>query len=157
MKLYLAGPLFTLPEREFNARLAREVEARGLEVWLPQEHEPREMTARAIFLEDVKGIDWADVVVANMDGPDPDSGTCWEVGYAYAKNKPIICYRTDFRNAEDFVGSRYNLMLSQSASKTFEIDAMKETIPYIADCIAHNCYYDLALPINGERYRHADK
>ena len=46
---------------------------------------------------DVAAIDWADMVVACMDGPDPDSGTAWECGYAFAKGKPIVCDPTDFR------------------------------------------------------------
>jgi nucleoside 2-deoxyribosyltransferase len=49
-----------------------------------------------------------------MDGPDPDSGTCWECGYAYRK-KPIVLYRTDFRQAGDAENTPFNLMLSQSA------------------------------------------
>lgn len=115
MKLYLAGPLFTLAERSFNCRLADKLIERGHEVWLPQEHEPREKTADAIFQMDVEGMDWSDCTVACMDGSDPDSGTCWEVGYTYAKGKPIVCYRTDFRNAGDIDNARYNLMLHASA------------------------------------------
>jgi len=83
-------------------------------VWLPQEHEPRERTAKAIFEEDVSGLHASDVIVANVDGPDPDSGTCWEIGYAYGK-KPIILYRTDFRQAGDAVNAPVNLMMSESA------------------------------------------
>ena len=69
-KIYLAGPLFSLAEQAFNAELARFLESEGFEVWLPQEHEPRDKTARAIFEMDVAAIDWADMVVACMDGPD---------------------------------------------------------------------------------------
>jgi nucleoside 2-deoxyribosyltransferase len=60
-------------------------------------------------------------VVACMDGPDPDSGTAWECGYAFAKGKPIVCYRTDFRITGDTEGAPYNLMLSESATARFEI------------------------------------
>ena len=120
-KLYLAGPLFTLAEQRFNADLARFLESEGFEVWLPQEHEPRSNTARAIFTMDVDALDAADMVVACMDGADPDSGTAWECGYAYAKGKPIVCYRTDFRITGDTEGAPYNLMLSESASARFEI------------------------------------
>jgi nucleoside 2-deoxyribosyltransferase len=42
--------------------------------------EPREQIAHAIFAMDVAAIDWADMVVACMDGPDPDSGTARQVG-----------------------------------------------------------------------------
>jgi len=119
-KIYLAGPLFSLAEQSLNAELARFLESEGFEVWLPQEHEPRDQTARAIFEMDVAAIDWADMVVACMDGPDPDSGTAWECGYAYAKGKPVICYRTDFRITGDTEGAPYNLMLSESAAARFE-------------------------------------
>jgi nucleoside 2-deoxyribosyltransferase len=119
-KIYLAGPLFSLAEQVFNTDLARFLEREGFEVWLPQEHEPRDKTARAIFDMDVAAVDWADMVVACMDGPDPDSGTAWECGYAYAKDKPIVCYRTDFRITGDTEGAPYNLMLSESATARFE-------------------------------------
>jgi nucleoside 2-deoxyribosyltransferase len=120
-KIYLAGPLFTLAEQNFNAALARFLETEGFEVWLPQEHEPRSQTARAIFQMDVDALDWSDMVVACMDGPDPDSGTAWECGYAFAKGKPIVCYRTDFRISGDTKGAPYNLMLSESATARFEL------------------------------------
>src|SRR6266705_5686112 len=116
MKVYLAGPLFTAGEQEFNRRLRDLLEKADHEVWLPQEHEPRERTAQAIFETDVAGLESAEAVVANMDGADPDSGTCWECGYAY-KKKAIILFRTDFREAGDVPGSPFNLMLSVSADK----------------------------------------
>ena len=49
-----------------------------------------------------------------MDGPDPESGTCWECGYAYGK-KPILLYRTDFRQAGDAPNTPFNLMVWHSA------------------------------------------
>jgi nucleoside 2-deoxyribosyltransferase len=69
----------------------------------------------------VAALDQADVVVACMDGPDPDSGTAWECGYAYAQGKPIVCYRTDFRSSGDLLGAPYNLMLTESAATRFEL------------------------------------
>ena len=114
MRIYLAGPLFSAAERGFNLVLAGALKAAGHEVWLPQEHEPRELSAAAIFREDLNGLEWAEVVVANMDGPDPDSGTAWECGYAYGR-KRIILFRTDFRKIGDSAESPFNLMLSESA------------------------------------------
>ena len=108
MKIYLAGPLFSVAERNFNNELTRLLRNKGHEVWLPQEFEQRTMTAKQIFAKDVEGIDWADVVVANMDGPDPDSGTSWECGYAYRK-KPVILFRTDFRAGYKLGGDRLQL------------------------------------------------
>jgi hypothetical protein len=83
VRLYVAAPLFTAAERDWNARLAAGLRAAGHDVFLPQEQEPG-LDGPAIFATDVAGIDGAEGLVAIMDGPDPDSGTAWEVGYAYA-------------------------------------------------------------------------
>ncbi len=117
MKIYLAGPLFNVAEREFNRALAQALRNLGYEVWLPQDNEPRDKTGRAIFEKDVEGVDWADVVVVNLDGPDPDSGTCWECGYSYGK-KPVVVFRTDFRAGDGPGLAPCNLMLWESASET---------------------------------------
>lgn len=113
MKLYFAGPLFTAAERAWNAELATALRANGHEVLLPQENGPGK-DAPGIFATDVAGLDWADAVVAVMDGPDPDSGTAWEVGYAYRK-MAIVLLRTDFR-VEAGTAGPYNPMLTQAAT-----------------------------------------
>jgi nucleoside 2-deoxyribosyltransferase len=120
MRIYLAGPLFTTAERDFNARLADRLRRLRHEVFLPQEHEPRAASAAAIFAENVAGIDGAQVVVANMDGPDPDSGTSWECGYAYGR-KPVLMFRTDFRAIDEAGKAPYNLMLTESAAARLDL------------------------------------
>ena len=142
MKLFLAGPLFTAAEIAFNVRLKDLLVKAGFEVWLPQEHKPKEITATSIFLNDVAGIDWCDVVVANMDGPDPDSGTCWECGYAY-KKKPIVLFRTDFRVGYELRNNEraaaeagkapYNLMLTESAD--VRLDLPCKSVAEVAEAI----------------------
>jgi nucleoside 2-deoxyribosyltransferase len=121
VKLYLAGPLFTTPEREWNVRLTERLEAAGHVVFLPQAHPAPEPTAAAIFAKDLAGLDWADGVVAIMDGTDPDSGTCWECGYAYAKGKPVVLFRSDFRRSGDAADIPYNAMLIGAAGAHIEI------------------------------------
>ncbi len=113
MKLYLAGPLFSAAERSWNAELTAALRGGGHEVFLPQEQEPGR-DAPGIFSIDVGGIDWADALVAIMDGPDPDSGTAWECGYAFGK-KPIVLVRTDFRTHTGSAAP-YNAMLAESAA-----------------------------------------
>jgi nucleoside 2-deoxyribosyltransferase len=113
MKIYMAGPLFSTAELAFNRELASLLRQQGHEVFLPQEHEQRKDLPAAIFASDLTGLDWADAVVACLDGPDPDSGTCWELGYAYARKKLSIVYRTDFRLFEG--SDPINLMMSESA------------------------------------------
>ncbi len=70
MRIYFAGPLFSAAERDWNATLATALRDAGHEVFLPQEQEPGK-DAPGIFATDVGGIDWADCLVAIMDGADP--------------------------------------------------------------------------------------
>jgi nucleoside 2-deoxyribosyltransferase len=117
MKVYFAGPLFTTAERDWNVRMAACLRGCGLEVFLPQESVAAGATARDVFLACVRDIDQCDVVLAVMDGPDPDSGTSWECGYAYAKGKPVLTVRTDLRKSMDIGMAPFNLMLSESAKE----------------------------------------
>ena len=117
VRLYFAAALFSAAERDWNAALAGRLRAAGHEVFLPQDQE-KGNDAAGVFATDVGGIDWAEALVAIMDGPDPDSGTAWECGYAYGK-RPVVLVRTDFRASGD-PGMPYNAMLTASA--TFRLD-----------------------------------
>jgi nucleoside 2-deoxyribosyltransferase len=136
MKLYFAGPLFTTPERTWNAEVTAALRAAGHEVFLPQEQEPGK-DGPGIFATDVGGIDWSDGLVAIMDGSDPDSGTAWEVGYAYGTKKSIVLVRTDFRALAGSAGD-YNAMLTQSATARIHLPAAltTEVISAILDELA---------------------
>lgn len=130
MKLYFAGPLFTSAERTWNAEITAALRAAGHEVFLPQEQEHGK-DAAGIFAVDVGGIDWSDGLVAIMDGPDPDAGTAWEVGYAFRK-KPIVLVRTDFR-AEGGPSGEYSPMLTQAA--TIRLDLPFATTAEVIDAV----------------------
>jgi len=56
-------------------------------------------------------IDGCDAVIAVLDGTDVDSGTAAEIGYAFAKAKPILGYRGDFRLSADNEGCVVNLQV----------------------------------------------
>ncbi|MBS0625155.1 MAG: nucleoside 2-deoxyribosyltransferase [Verrucomicrobia bacterium] len=131
--IYLAGPLFTLAERQFNSALAEKLRQLGYTVFLPQEAEPREITSECIFAVDVGGVDGARAVVAIFDGPDPDSGTCWECGYAYGKGKPVIAVRTDFRGIGDGNLAPYNLMLWESSVRHIQKPCLQHDMQSIVD------------------------
>jgi nucleoside 2-deoxyribosyltransferase len=136
MKLYFAGPLFSTPERTWNAEVAAALRAAGHEVFLPQEQEHGK-DAAGIFATDVGGIDWADGLVAIMDGPDPDAGTAWEVGYAFGTRKAIVLVRTDFRALAGKAGD-YNPMLRQAATARIDLPfgSTTEVIAAMLDVLA---------------------
>jgi nucleoside 2-deoxyribosyltransferase len=107
-RLYLAGPLFSEPERSFNATLARELE-RTFSVYLPQRdgclivdlveefHIPWSEAAAEVFERDIAAICNADLVIAILDGRSIDEGTAFELGYAFALRKECWGLKTDPR------------------------------------------------------------
>ncbi len=58
-------------------------------------------------------IDTADLVLANLDGADVDSGTAAEITYAASQNTPVIGYRTDTRHSGENDGVIVNLQVEQ--------------------------------------------
>ena len=146
-KIYLAGPLFNLAEKEFNVRFAEAIESRmkydqkDVEVILPQERAPKflhlENGMKLVFEDCLKMVAEADIVIAILDGPDADSGTGVELGYAYAVKTPIVGVRTDFRISED---RGLNLMLS-SICNTLVLDVtsdMSGLVDSVVEAISKN-------------------
>jgi len=140
MIIYFAGPLFSLAEKEFNRKLAGLISSGvgGARIILPQD-ETESLMAGAdscarIFDFCVRSIDEADVIIAILDGPDVDSGTSFEIGYAFSRNKPIIGIRTDPRQLED---QGVNLMISRSMNSMVWLDSNHLTIEVLADKIVH--------------------
>jgi nucleoside 2-deoxyribosyltransferase len=115
--IYWAAPLFTRGERDFNSSVATYLRQGGLRVFLPQTE--CQGDPQAIFATCVRGVEGASIVVAVLDGADADSGTCWEVGFAYAKGIPILGIRTDFRGTGDMEG--FNLMLKFSCTAVLNL------------------------------------
>jgi nucleoside 2-deoxyribosyltransferase len=56
--------------------------------------------SRTIGARNRRLLEEADAVLAVLDGPDVDSGTAAEIGWAAAHSCPVIGLRTDFRLAD---------------------------------------------------------
>ena len=115
--VYLAGPLFTEAETQFNLSLEGKLQEAGYSVFLPQ-RECQGKPSTEIYEICKGGLSSARAVVAILDGADADSGTCWECGYAVAKGIPVIAVRTDFRQSGDTGG--FNAMLFFSSAQVIE-------------------------------------
>ncbi|CAG1008480.1 MAG: nucleoside 2-deoxyribosyltransferase [Candidatus Methanoperedens sp.] len=114
--VYIAAPLFSEAECDFNRKLRDEIISAGFKVFLPQEdsNNIKDMKDRQkiIFNKNLKGIENSDILVAVIDGADVDSGTAWEIGFAFAKGKPLLGLRTDFRTLG--IEGTVNLMIERS-------------------------------------------
>jgi nucleoside 2-deoxyribosyltransferase len=107
MFIYLAGPDIFRPDVSEWADRSRDLCRRyGYEPLLPLDH--GETEAQRIFQANIKLIRKAQVVIANLDpfrGPEPDSGTCFELGYAAALGKRVCGYVTDGQTLAQRVAS----------------------------------------------------
>ncbi|GAB3120779.1 nucleoside 2-deoxyribosyltransferase [Glaciibacter psychrotolerans] len=101
-RIYLAGFDVFYPDAHERALTMKAMcQALGLEGVFPADVEidPTGLTdaefATAIFTRDVQLIDDCDIVAANLNafrGVEPDSGTCFEMGYGYARGKALYAY-----------------------------------------------------------------
>ena len=137
MEIYLAGPLFTQAERRWLRQLAAALGERSHKVFLPQDEAGLPLLSsppdfHGAFETCRDAIERTDCVVAALDGSDADSGTAWECGYAYARGKPVVAIRTDFRGGED---RGLNLMLRRSAHAVVEHPSTEEELAPLIDAL----------------------
>ncbi|QDD89822.1 nucleoside 2-deoxyribosyltransferase [Pseudomonas oryzihabitans] len=101
-RIYLAGPDVFRPDAVAHGQALKALCAeQGCEGLFPLDNAiPAELSspheqAAWIYRANLAVIDAADAVLANLDffrGAEPDSGTCFEVGYAVARGKPVVGY-----------------------------------------------------------------
>jgi len=116
-KIYLAGPdVFRANAKDFGEKLKEILKTNGLEGLFPLDNEIQgsssEDTAGKIRNANIKMIEGCDGVIANLSsfrGPEPDSGTVWEVGYAQGLGKPVVGYCPDKRTLHAKTTSMLNL------------------------------------------------
>ena len=101
-KIYIAGPFFSDIER---MKLIKVIELlktlEDYELFIPMEHfipNGENMSnkdwAKEVYEMDKQALENSDIVVALYNGLYSDTGTAWEIGYAYGKNIPIALITT---------------------------------------------------------------
>ena len=117
--VYVAAPLFSCAEREFNLKIKAFLETVGFQVFLPQldagllsdvakKGESLNEAKKSIFQRDLSAIQEADIILFVLDGRVPDEGACIEAGVGFALGKECIGFQTDTRS-QQFGGN--NLMV----------------------------------------------
>ena len=96
MKIYMAGAFFFFFTKSRIDSLVEQMRGHGYDVFVPQEHTvpnawemSQEDWAKEVFKMDIAAIQDCDMVYVVYDGLYSDSGTAWEIGYAYALGKHI--------------------------------------------------------------------
>ncbi len=108
-KIYVAGPLFNTHERMYLEQITAALEAEGFETFLPHRDagilgDLSDIRERErLFRGDMQALETCDLIVALLTGADQDSGTCGELGYAYAKGKPCFGISDDVRRMNNLI------------------------------------------------------
>ena len=120
LKIYFAGDLFDAKDLGGNLLLAHAIEewsGHRYKVMLPQdgESEVDQRSAASIRDADFELLFESDIILANFDGTELDSGTVVEFCFAKMMDMPALLLRTDFRDSGDKTlpdGDPWNLMCS---------------------------------------------
>lgn len=98
INVYLAGPFFCAQELNWINQVCKMLEGAGINVLSPsrengiikpnEEFEGRQQ----VFRRDLELLEKADLLVAILDHD--DTGTCFEIGYAFKKQVPVIGLKT---------------------------------------------------------------
>ena len=126
-RVYLASPMFSQAEKDYNLKIAHVLEEYGYEVFLPQrdgleaaylEGKSEEELTELIFNLDYEEVLKADIIFMNIDGRVPDEGANVELGIGYAVGKRCYGFKTDSRAVEKDLD--LNPMISGCFVKLFE-------------------------------------
>lgn len=132
LTVYFAGALFDHKELAGNlllAQAAEKISAGRFRFVLPQNLEETSTDAIAVRNNDFKQLLSCDMVLANFDGLELDSGTVAEFCAAKFLDMPALLFRTDFRGGgeRDTAPDPWNFMCSGwPRSETLRINAMDE-------------------------------
>lgn len=114
---YVAGPFFNDEQLISLAQIEALLESNNFTMFRPRVDAgmlPKNATKeqlKEVFEADVKAIDSCDFVIA--DTTYRDTGTSFEIGYAFATNKPVILF------CDTACEGKLNLMLAASCFRSF--------------------------------------
>lgn len=122
-RVYLASPFFNDKEIRYLEQVEEILEEKGLNVFSPMRN-PVEGQAEfgsrqwsiETFMKDIKHIKWAEIIVGIYHGNYSDTGTAWELGYAFATDKPVILVH---------VGENSNLMVHEGSHANITLEELK--------------------------------
>lgn len=137
-KVYLASPFFNEKEVEHMEKVRDVLRMKGLDVFVPLEHQNPQFEfgsiewRKATFESDVQGILNADIVVAVINqGNYDDSGTAWEIGFAFAKGIPVLVVNVTGETINLMIAdSLHALITSYEALEDYDFEEMPK-IPYL--------------------------
>jgi len=124
MKVYFAGPLFTVYEREYISKCAVQLREKGLDVFVPHENnkpvdpDDKRSIGKRCLDTDFGAISSSQAILALVNGTEVDDGTAAEIGIFHAlmlsdpSKKGIIALHDDWRTKAGGEGKPLNLFVA---------------------------------------------
>ncbi|WP_040950957.1 nucleoside 2-deoxyribosyltransferase [Gorillibacterium massiliense] len=122
-RVYLASPFFNEKEITILEQVEKILADKGLNVFSPFRNNVKNVEVGSrqwsieTFMKDIKYIKWSEIVVGIYHGNYSDSGTAWELGYAFATDKPVILIH---------VGEISNLMVHEGSHANITLEELNE-------------------------------
>lgn len=143
MKVYFAGPLFTVYERDYISKCAVQLRQKGWDVFVPHENtsppapDDKRSIAKRCLDKDFSEIASSNAILALINGTEVDDGTAAEIGIFHAlmktdaTKKGIVALHDDWRTKFGGEGKPLNLFvagcLQQSGKICYNLeDAMQQ-------------------------------
>lgn len=147
MKVYFAGPLFTVYEREYISKCAVQLREQGLDVFVPHENnkpvdpDDKRSIGKRCLDTDFGAISSSNAILALVNGTEVDDGTAAEIGIFHAlmlqdpSKKGIVALHDDWRTKAGGEGKPLNLFVGGCLKKSGVIcnnfpDAMQQLMTW---------------------------
>lgn len=130
MKVYFAGPLFTVYEREYISTCAVQLRENGLDVFVPHENnkpvdpDDKRSIGKRCLDTDFGAISSSNAILALVNGTEVDDGTAAEIGIFHAlmkqdpSKKGIVALHDDWRTKAGGEGKPLNLFVAGCLKKS---------------------------------------
>lgn len=125
---YLASPFFKNKEIHVYDEVIKILKEKGYDLFIPRDHEvknawgkPNAEWARDVFIADLNALNKAEIVFVINHGMYSDSGTAWECGYAYAKEKMVVNILIDTMQKD----KSFSLMMINGADMTIPLELLE--------------------------------
>ena len=126
MKVYIAGALFTEGDRYILEKIDSYLRSQSVDTFLPHRDIGFSEDTESIYLGDLEMLHSCDAVVALLHGPDIDSGTAWEIGYARARGLKVFGIIDDVRIPNPH--TQMNVMIAHSVEVVPSFDHLRDRL-----------------------------
>lgn len=125
VKAYLASPFFSQQELNWVKYIKGVLEEVNIDVFSPfhenglLKRNSSDILKKEVFDKDIEAIDKSDIIVALLDNN--DTGTYFEIGYAYKNEIPIVGLKTSDSNLNNMILNSCSVIVNSVDELIYEV------------------------------------